>query len=312
MTRVLVTGAAGSVGGEVARLLVERGQTVRRVMAQSDDAIPVDGVEVLCGDMSSVTDVARALEGVRRAFLEIPEDNGAAFEAGAARASLDHVVLLSSFATFIRLPSGDANTVRARCRLGEEALTRARVPSTFLRCAGFDDDILRWTSAIGEGLVRAPFADVPLPKVHPGDIAACTAEILAGGAPEPGAYVLTGPERITIRQEVAVLRELLGTPLTLEELSFDGAMASFPDGTPDLVRRSLLETLDEAASALVVTDDVEHPQLRSNRARRAQLPGLGFRTPRGVRLTGADLITIKLPSRKPPRGTRQRAHRHHG
>jgi len=255
---VLVTSAAGSVGGEIARLLVERGQAVRGVTPQPDNAIAVDGMELFCGDMSSAVDVAHALEGVRRAFLEIPDDNGAAFVAGAATAGLEHVVLLSSFATFVRLPSGDANTVRARYRMGEEALTRARVPSTFLRCAGLDDDILRWTSAIGEGRVRAPFADVSLPRVHPGDVATCTAEILAGWAPEPGAYVLTGPEPITTRQQVAVLRELLGKPIALEELSLDDAMACFPDGTPGLVRRSLLETLGEAASALVVTGDVEH------------------------------------------------------
>jgi len=256
--KVLVTGTAGGVGGEVARLLVQRGQAVRGVTSQPENAIALDQMELLCGDMSFAGDIVRALDGVRRAFLDIPDDNGAAFVAEAARASLDHVVLLSSFATFVRLPSGNANTVRARYRMAEGALTRARVRSTFLRCAGLDDDILCWTAAIGDGLVRAPCADVPLPKVHPGDIATCTAEILASCAPEPGAFVLTGPEPITTRQAVGVLCELLGKTLTLEELSFDDAMASFPDDTPNPVRRSLLETIGELASELVVTSDIEH------------------------------------------------------
>ncbi len=260
-----MTCATGTVGSEVIRLLVGQGQPVRGVTQQPDPTGPPDGVETFCGDMSAPADVARALEGVQRAFLEIPDDNGAAFAAGAARLGLEHVVLLSSFSTFVELPSGDANLVRARYRAGEGALTKARVPSTFLRCAGFDDDILRWTSALDDGVVRAPFADVPLPNVHPGDIASCTAEILAGRAPEPAAYVLTGPEEITTRQAVAVLGELLGSALRLEELSFEDAMAYFPDETPDLVRRSLLETLGEAASALVVTTDVEH--LTGHRAR---------------------------------------------
>ena len=154
----------------------------------------------------------------------------------------------------------------------------------------------------------------------------------------------TGPEPITTRQEVAVLCELLGTPLTFEELSFDDAMASFPDGTPDLVRRSLLETLGEAASSLVVTD---HRRRAPHRAPRPQLPGLGFCTPRGIRPPGEDKLAMKptvvvtraaavmtvpawkslvvegLPrvqrrssswssrSRKPPCGTPWRAHRDH-
>ena len=82
--------------------------------------------------------------------------------------------------------------------------------------------------------------------------------MLGSPIPEPGTYVLTGPEQISIRQAVAVLSALLDRPLSVHELSFEEALACFPASTPELCRRSLLETLGEAASALAPTTDVEH------------------------------------------------------
>lgn len=257
-TKILVMNTTDAVGAPLARLLVEQGRPVRVVAREPVDARPLDGAEVFRGDMTSADDAASALRSVRRAFLEIPDDNGAAFVAAAAGAGLEHVVLLSSFSTFVELPSGSANVVRERYRTGEQVLTSAKLPCTFLRCAGFDDDILRWTSAIGEGVVRAPFADVALPRLDPGDVAASAAAILAASPPEPGAYVLTGPEQISTRQAVAVLSAVLGRPLALEQLSSEEAMGYFRADTPELLRRSLLETLGEAASALAPTTDVEH------------------------------------------------------
>lgn len=247
-----------SVGSELVRLLLERDRAVRAVVGEPGAVGAPAGAELFCGDMSSAADVERALTGVQRAFLEMSDDDGRAFAAGAARAGLGHVVLLSSFSTFVSLPNGRANCVRERYRAGEQALTRARLASTFLRCAVFDDDLLRWTTAISEGVVRAPFPDVRVALVDPADVAAAAAAVLAAPAPEPGAYVLTGPEQLSTRDAVGVLSAVLDRPLTLDDLSFDDALAYFPEETPDLVRRSVLEMMGEAASGLAPTTDVEH------------------------------------------------------
>ena len=110
------------------------------------------------------------LDGVDRAFLLMADDNGAVFAAVAGEVGLGHAVLLSSFTVGGMLPSGEANFFTARHRAGEQALTEAGVPSTFLRATGFDYNLIQWTSGIGEGVVRAPFADLPLPKVDPADV----------------------------------------------------------------------------------------------------------------------------------------------
>ncbi len=76
-------------------------------------------------------------------------------------------MLLSSYTAVVPLPSG--NVIAARHRSGEQALIEADVPSTFLRCVGFDYNILKWTSDLNDDGIRAPYPDVALPVVHPGN-----------------------------------------------------------------------------------------------------------------------------------------------
>lgn len=155
------------------------------------------------------------------------------------------------------LPSGDANIVSARHRAGEEALAAAGVPSTFLRCAGFDYNILMWAGARAEGVVRAPYLDVPLPIVDPADVAAAAVAVLVADTPTTGGVFITGPEKVSVRQQVQVLSEVLGQELRAEQISEDDAKRdSFPAGTPDFVTTSVLETMGEAASVLEPSEGV--------------------------------------------------------
>src|SRR5215470_7812576 len=72
---ILVTGAAGRVGAvgrTVVAMLRERDLPVRALVRRDDeraDALRAIGAEVLVGDLTDATDVARALEGCRRVFF---------------------------------------------------------------------------------------------------------------------------------------------------------------------------------------------------------------------------------------------------
>lgn len=75
----------------------------------------------------------------------------------------------------------------------------------------------------------------------------------------PETYVITGPQTITMRQEVAILGELLGRELRVEELSpaeAAAAAAAFPAGTLEFVATSVLEAQGPAAAALAPSGDV--------------------------------------------------------
>lgn len=74
---ILITGAAGRVGG-VGRMVVEmlrqRGLPVRALVHREDErsrALRAMGAEIVVGDLTSGSDVARAMAGCRRVYFSM-------------------------------------------------------------------------------------------------------------------------------------------------------------------------------------------------------------------------------------------------
>lgn len=71
MTKVLVTGAAGFLGGHLVDMLVERGDEVRAMVRPVEDAShlrSLPDVEVVYGDMTDAPSLKRAVKGVDRVY----------------------------------------------------------------------------------------------------------------------------------------------------------------------------------------------------------------------------------------------------
>lgn len=71
MTKVLVTGAAGFLGGHLVDMLVERGDEVRAMVRPVEDAShlrSLPNVEVVYGDMTNAVSLKRAVTGVERVY----------------------------------------------------------------------------------------------------------------------------------------------------------------------------------------------------------------------------------------------------
>ncbi len=69
--KVLVTGAAGFVGGHLVEMLVERGDEVRALVQPGQDTSclqTLPGVEVIHGDLTDATSLKCAVQGVRRVY----------------------------------------------------------------------------------------------------------------------------------------------------------------------------------------------------------------------------------------------------
>ena len=256
--RLLITGATGTVGGAVARALAVTDHEVVALVRDPAHYEAPAGVEVVQGDLTSADDVRRALAGVDRAFLNMADDNGAAFAEVAGEIGLGHVVLLSSFTAVTQIPLGDNNIITARHRAGEAALKAAGVPATFLRASGFDYNFLMWAGALDDGVVRAPWLDVKLPVVDPDDIAAAAVAVLTAESPEGGAYSITGPEALSVTDQTAIAARVLGRELRTEAVDLAVAKAAaFPEGTPDFVIDSVFGTFGPEATVLPVSTDVE-------------------------------------------------------
>ena len=100
-----------------------------------------------------------------------------------------------------------------------------------------------WAGAVRDGVIRAPYLDVKLPIVHPADIAASAATVLLAETPPTGAFSITGPEKLSVRDQARMLSDLLSRDLRVEQISEDDAKReNFPEGTPDFVTTSVLET----------------------------------------------------------------------
>ncbi|MFF9644896.1 Rossmann-fold NAD(P)-binding domain-containing protein [Kitasatospora aureofaciens] len=106
----------------------------------------------------------------------------------------------------------------------EELLRDSGMAWTVLRPTQFASNALWWAAAIREGRpVRVPYADTALPTIHPADIAAVARVALTEPGHRGRTYALTGPERVTPRQQVASIATALGREVPIEEIGREEA-----------------------------------------------------------------------------------------
>lgn len=222
---ITVTGASGTIGGELLRLLAARGVPARALSRDPRAAGGLPGIEWRAADLADRRALPDALEGTRRLFLLTGNSSDmVGLQKNAIRAALDagvrHVVKLSALGA----------TDHSRSVIGlwhfnvERALRESGLGWTILRPHHFMQNLLddlvfdrvsgRVRSASGEG--RIPFVDTR-------DIAAVAAEVLVREGPSGEILTLTGPEAVSYREATAVLAEVLGRPLAYEPQTIDEA-----------------------------------------------------------------------------------------
>lgn len=231
---ILVTGATGSIGGEVARVLHAGGHKTRVLVRDPERAAGLPaGIERVKGDLSRPETLEPALEGVDRVFLmeaSHGSEHTAAMATAAARAGVRHIVDLSSMGvTFQPMPAmGRWHADR------EDILTASGVDVTFLRPSTLMTNALWWLPSIrARGVVADPVGPGRLSSVDPADVA----EAAAAALTEPGhagqAYVLTGGELLTVKEQVAILSGVLGREIGYtEQTPQEAAQARLAQGAP--------------------------------------------------------------------------------
>lgn len=225
---ILVTGATGNIGRALLRELHLSGAApVRGLTRDTARAVFPEGVQAVEGDLARADSLKAALAGARSLFL--PAGMGAEGEvlAAARRAGVEHVVLVSSITvqTHPHLPAARENLAV------ETSLKDSGMAWTVLRPTQFASNALWWARTIREhGVVRAPYAGIGLPTIHPADIAAVARVALTEPGHRGKTYALTGPARVTVRQQIAAIAAVLGREVPLIEISREeahGRLASF-------------------------------------------------------------------------------------
>jgi uncharacterized protein YbjT (DUF2867 family) len=215
---ILVTGATGTVGREVVRLLHTSGSKVRALSRNPEKGNFPAGVEAAAGDLTKPETLSAALEGVEKVFWVLPsvgQPADSSFPLIARQHGVRHIVLLSAFA----IDFGPENAIARHHMNAEQAVRESGADWTFLRPGAFMTNALQWVESIRtQGMVHVPFGDISSSPVDSRDIAAVAEKALSTDRHVGKIYSLTGPELMTPRQQVRILGEALGRDLGFETI----------------------------------------------------------------------------------------------
>lgn len=248
--RIALTGATGTVGGQVARLLAPRYDLscLTRSPERAAARLPGPGLAVEA-DLDDISSLTRALAGADAllavTFDPLRDAHDEHLLTAARRAGVRHVVKVSALAV---ADPGAQDAITRWQRACEERARASGLSWTLLRPRAFMSNCLDWTRSVREeGVIRTLHGSSANSCVDPRDVAAAAARALTSPACAGRAYALTGPAPLSARQQAAQLAEVLGRPVRHAELTEAEALARWRARYPDALAAALLESADRQA-----------------------------------------------------------------
>ena len=230
-----ITGAAGQVGGRVARRLADLGVEQRLIVRDPSLIPPLPGAQVVgASSYGHAAEMGRALKGIKTLFLVSARDkmgvthntaldNGAttaynreqqqisAVDAAAA-VGVQHIIYLS----FLNA-APDSTFVLARDHYHTEAHIRSLgLDFTFLRMSLYADNVPVNISA--DGVFRAPAGEGRAAWVTRDDLADVAVAVMTGQGHAGRTYNVTGPEALTMDETAQHLASATGCPIRYERM----------------------------------------------------------------------------------------------
>jgi uncharacterized protein YbjT (DUF2867 family) len=210
---ILVIGATGTVGTEVVKQLVDKGEPTRALVRSATTARQRldEDVELIEGDLDRTETVTAALSGVDRVFLVTRQDDRQVeWEErvidAAADAHVGHVVKLSVFRADRHSP---LQIARQHGQI-EEKLEQSDLDVTIIRPVFFMQNLL---TMMRPGVLATAARDGRVAMVDARDIAAVAVTALTSDSHSGNTYTLTGPEAVTFDEVAKALSQRLGTTI---------------------------------------------------------------------------------------------------
>lgn len=220
---ILVAGATGTVGRSLIAALLDRGQTVRALTRDPATAGLPSEVEPVAGDLAVPGSLTAAFAGVTAAHL-IGFDGPRGAGGGAALSTGPEVLRLAQRAGVTRvtlLQNGHSGPM-------EDAVQTGPLPWTIIAPGGFMANALQWAPAVRSGAaIREAFGGVATANVHEADIADVAAAALVEEGHEAQTYLLTGPDALTVPDQVRELGRAIGRTIEYVELTEAQAIAEW-------------------------------------------------------------------------------------
>jgi uncharacterized protein YbjT (DUF2867 family) len=239
---ILVIGASGQIGREVVAQLSAAGLPVRALSRNPQKAGLPAAVEVVGADLSAPETLDDALDNVGAAFLVwvAPLAPAArAIERIASRA--EPIVFLSAPIRTNHPFFQQPNEFRHIYAGVEDLIEESGAGWTILRPGPFALNCRNWwVPQIRNGdVVRRFHGAAQTAAVHERDIAAVAVHALCEEGHNGREYVLTGPESLTQREQLAIIGDAIGRTLEFEEVSPDtaraGVIAAWPASVADML-----------------------------------------------------------------------------
>jgi uncharacterized protein YbjT (DUF2867 family) len=239
---IAVVGATGNVGRSLVKMLAEEGQEVVAISRRGGE--DTSHVRHAAADLAKPAGLRDVLRGAQAVFLMVA-GSGEGLDARAivgevSAAGARRIVLLSSIGTRSR----PAAISHEPLRVFEAEVRRSGLAWTILQPGGFASNALAWVPGVrGERRVAAPFGDVAIPVVDPEDIAAVASAALRDERHAGKVYELTGPERITPREQADAIAAAIDEPLTFVELTRAQAAEAWGAFMPPVVVETTLDAI---------------------------------------------------------------------
>src|SRR5437868_3503124 len=259
---VLVTGATGTIGRDVARLLSENGVSVRAGVRDQAKARKQFGSNIALApfDFENQKTFSEALEGVEKVFLLPPLlpnqlEVMNAFVDAAKRAGVHHIVKLSAIGI------DDETQPKAVKWHGanERHIRQSGVAFTFLRPNSFMQNFITYFLP-RNGTIYLPWGNGTASFVDTRDIASVAAKALTSEGHGGRIYTLTGPATLGIGEVTLILSEVTGREFKYvdvpEAAARDGMLqAGVPPWQVELVLE--LHAVNKQNRWSAVTSDIE-------------------------------------------------------
>jgi uncharacterized protein YbjT (DUF2867 family) len=253
---ILVTGAAGAVGGigrNLTGFLLARGYKVRAMVRRQDEraeALRRIGAEVVVGDLTDLASMHRAIEGCPRIYFGM-STSAAYLEATINTAAVARHYGVEAFVNMSQMTvsqmsiSETTDSPQHKLHwLSEQALSWSGLPVVTMRPTVFLEGFFLQLVAPGvraSDALALPFGNGKTSPISAVDVARAVAVVLDDPAPHIGQiYDLTGPESADLDHYARVFSEALGRPIRY----YDAPLPEWSEGLrqmrfPEFVVRHL-------------------------------------------------------------------------
>src|SRR5437588_4579677 len=258
---VLVTGATGTIGRDIAKRLSEGGVSVRagvRDQAKAKKELP--DIALVPFDFENEKTFSGALAGIEKVFLLPPLlpnqlDVMNTFVDAAKRAGVRHIVKLSA----IGVDDEAQPTAIKSHSANERHIRESGVAFTFLRPNSFMQNFITYFPP-RNGAIYLPWGNGTASFVDTRNIASVAAEVLTSDGHEEKIYTLTGPTALGIADVARILSDAAGRKFKYvdvpEAAARDGMLqAGVPPWQVELILE--LHAVNKQNRWSAVTSDIE-------------------------------------------------------